>query len=526
MYWWTRAAAAVASGRTIRAGLITTNSITQSQNRALVEAAAESGARIMWAIPDHYWNDGSDDARVRIAMTVLAKDPPSATLVHVDGDAEVISTTRVPRLNTDLTAHADVAQATSVPLRANTGLTSFGFMLNGPGFILEAEEASRLLALGRGHADIIRRYRNGRDIAQRPRNVSLIDFGLRTLEEAQQYPVLLDIVRDRVKPNRDAARRAGVRERWWRFAEARPNLREALEGLPRYIATVETAIRRYFVFLDGDIAPDHMLIALASDDPFVLGVLSSSIHVTWALAAGSRLGIDATPRYNKGPCFEAFPFPDPDETLRDRIGSVAQAIDLHRRTALSSDPCVTMTLMYHVVAKLRSGEVLSAKERDVHIAAACNTLRDLHDQLDELVATAYGWAWPEDSNVVLERLVALHDQRVSEELRGQVRWLRPEFQQRKFADEGRASTPALELEESPAAAHLASIVVPWPTDAIGQIAALRGLATESPVSIDAAMGRFVGAKRDLVERHLETLAILGEVQRMEDGRYVAFTMVA
>ena len=458
-------------------------------------------------------------------MTVVAKDPPSATLVQVDGNAEVVSSTRVPRLNSDLTAHADVAQATSVALRANTGLTSFGFMLNGPGFILEEEEASGLLALGRGHADIIRRYRNGRDIAQRPRNVSLIDFGLRTLEEAQQYPVLLDIVRDRVKPNRDAARRAGVRERWWRFAEARPNLRDALEGLPRYIATVETAIRRYFVFLDGDIAPDHMLIALASDDPFVLGVLSSSIHVAWALAAGSRLGIDATPRYNKGPCFEAFPFPDPDKALRDRIGRVAEAIDLHRRTALSSDERVTMTVMYHVVAKLRTGEALSAKEREVHVSAACNTLRDLHDQLDELVAAAYGWAWPEDTNVVLERLVALHDQRVSEELRGQVRWLRPDFQRHKFSNGAQAPTPSLEFEEDPVTPSVPTPVAPWPPDAVGQITALRGFATEAPVSIERAMERFVGAKRELVERHLETLAILGEVQRLEDGRYVAFSMV-
>lgn len=66
---------------------------------------------------------------------------------------------------------------------------------------------------------------------------------------------------------------------------------------------------------------------------------------------------------------------------------------------------------------------------------------------------------------------------------------------------------------------------PWPKDAVGQITALRQIAGESPINVDAAVKRFSGAKRDLIERHLESLAILGEVQRLDDGRYAAFAMV-
>jgi hypothetical protein len=43
MYWWYRAAACVASGQSIRTGLITTNTITQAQNRILNERAATKG---------------------------------------------------------------------------------------------------------------------------------------------------------------------------------------------------------------------------------------------------------------------------------------------------------------------------------------------------------------------------------------------------------------------------------------------------------------------------------------------------
>ncbi|MEO7521899.1 MAG: DNA methyltransferase, partial [Gemmatimonas sp.] len=216
MFWWQRAATEVATERAIRSGLITTNSIVQSQNRSVIASAGATGARVIWAISDHVWYDGSDDAEVRVAMTVVAKSLLGARLVSVErterirGEVRVVETRDVVRLNSDLSAHADVAGAAGAPLLANSGLMSFGFMLNGAGFILDAKEAERLLDADLRHREIIRPYRNGRDLAQRSRDVSLIDFGLRSENEARQYPVLFDLVKSRVKPARDAARRSGV----------------------------------------------------------------------------------------------------------------------------------------------------------------------------------------------------------------------------------------------------------------------------------------------------------------------------
>jgi hypothetical protein len=42
----------------------------------------------------------------------------------------------------------------------------------------------------------------------------------------------------------------------------------------------------------------------------------------------------------------------------------------------------------------------------------------------------------------------------------------------------------------------------------------------SPLLIDEALQRFTGEKREIVARHLETLAILGELQRLA-SRYHA-----
>jgi hypothetical protein len=253
----------------------------------------------------------------------------------------------------------------------------------------------------------------------------------------------------------------------------------------------------------------------------VLGVLSSSIHVTWALATGARLGIDATPCYNKGVCFEAFPFPDLGNEPREDITRLGERIDAHRAAALTRDERVTITVMYHVVEKLRANEPLTPKERTVHELAACGVLRDLHDELDALVAEAYGWPWPMDREQILERLVALHDERVREEAAGHVRWLRPDYQIPRFGKDVAAPAATLGLPDdagAPAPAPAAA-PVPWPADAVGQLTALQQMANAAPISVDDAVKRFTGAKRDIVERHLETLKLLGELRLAEDGRY-------
>lgn len=518
MYWWYKAAREVAEGRTLRAGLITTQSITQQQNRQVLVDAEVRGAKVTWAIADHYWNDGSDDARVRVAMTVIAKDPPSATLVTVDNEANVVSTVQVPRLNVDLSAHADVPTAASKPLLANEGLSSPGFKLAGAGFIVEGQEAERILKAEPKLGEVLKPYRNGKDFTTHPRNVYLIDFGLMSEAQAKRYPTLYDIVRDRVKPERDAKSNAMLREFWWRLERPREQLREALRGLERYIATPETSKHRLYEFLPSTTAPDNSLIVIPSASAFLLGVLSSIQHATWALAAGSRLGIDGTPRYNKGMCFEAFPFPDPPGRLRERIAEVAERIDAHRKGALARSDKVGMTVMYNVVEKLRAGAELTKAEREVHRLAACATLRDLHDELDRLVAEAYGWPWPEPTANILDHLVELHDRRLEEERAGNVRWLRPDYQWARFAKDETAAVSenaAEVVEQTPPA--------PWPTDAVGQITALRTLTLAGPITVEEAASRFVGARRDLVERHLETLAILGEVMALEGKKYTAAT---
>ncbi len=220
-------------------------------------------------------------------------------------------------LNADLTAHADVTGVAGVALLANEGLSSRGFALHGAGFMLSLRLKPRCCSRRMLDKDIIRPYRHGRDLAGRPRDLFVMDFAVRSEDEAREYPMLFDLVRDRVKPERDANNDRSRAQYWWRFGRTNQQLRAALHGLSRYIATVETSRFRFFTFLDAKVAPDNKLVCIASDDAFHLGVLSSMIHVMWATAAG-ELGVGNDPVYVKTSCFDPFPFPDPHRSYARR----------------------------------------------------------------------------------------------------------------------------------------------------------------------------------------------------------------
>ena len=210
------------------------------------------------------------------------------------------------------------------------------------------------------------------------------------------------------------------------------------------------------------------------------------------------MGVGNDPRYQKATCFDAFPAPDPESRIRSRIADIAERIQQHRLEAMQRDERVTITEMYNVLDALRSGTPLSAKEQAIHRIAACGTLRDLHDDLDALVAETYGWEWPLESDEILARLVALHDARAVEEEAGQVRWLRPSYQRPHFG----ADIEPPELTPTRAEPEIrADQPSQWPTSTVDQIEALQAIIARRPCTVEEAARRFVGARRDMVARH-------------------------
>ncbi|MCC7000983.1 MAG: class I SAM-dependent DNA methyltransferase, partial [Gemmatimonadaceae bacterium] len=507
--WVEISAQSVSSGSTNRAGLITTSSITQRLNRGVIERAQAAGALVIWAAPDHPWSSEADGAAVRVAMTVLGRDASTRRLVRVDEAAAVTEVEIVARVNSDLTGRADIATASAVALKSNDGLAFAGLEPNGEGFVLSPDAARDLIRADPRLSEILKPYLNGRDVADRPRGVYAIDFGVLDEAGARRYPQLFQIVADRVRPVRAANRDRRRRELWWQFGRNNVELREAIGALSRFIVTVKTSRHRLFSFVSG-VVPDSKLNCIASERGDILAVLSSSIHVHWSIAAGGRLGIGNDPTYNKESSFDAFPFPDSPSQSRAQLAVIGERLDSHRQDAIARDPRITMTKMYNVIEKLRTGEPLTPAERTIHELAACGILRDLHDQLDRLVAEAYGWAWPMQKDEILERLVALHDERAEEEKRGLIRWLRPDYQIPKFAPKQLPATLDLQDEPAPkpkrgkkvgadkAPVSTVAAKILWPTTVVDQITVISGLVALRPLDAAGVTESFVSARSDVV----------------------------
>ncbi|WP_349236385.1 DNA methyltransferase [Bosea sp. Tri-44] len=322
MYWWDRAAELLTRPGTKlrRFGLVTTNSITQVFQRRVVQRHLDGKKPIslLLAIPDHPWTKaGKDAAAVRIAMTVAEAGRHEGRLREViskallDSDQpEIALSEQKGRIGADLAIGPDIAGTRE--LLANKGLSSRGVPLHGAGFIVSSQEAGHL-GLGRrpGLEAVIRHYRNGRDLTGRSRGAMVIDLDGQPAEQVRnRFPEVYQHLLLRVKPERDLNNESYRRENWWLFGRRNTDMRSFTANLQRYIATVETAKHRVFQFLDRSILPDNMLVAIGLSDAFHLGVLSSKLHMTWALRTGGWLGVGNDPRYSKSRCFDPFPFPE------------------------------------------------------------------------------------------------------------------------------------------------------------------------------------------------------------------------
>lgn len=525
MHWWDKAALAVRKQGTRRFGFVTTNSITQLFSRRVIAKHLDAKDRVslVLAIPNHPWVDEKHGAAVRIAMTAAAKGKSDGLLLTVTDESaapdriEFISSTDA--ISSDLRIGADVTAARE--LRANERLASRGVPLHGRGFIVEPGSVAFVgQKANSDFPDIVVPYRNGRDLAQRPRGVWVIDtYGLGARELRERYPNAFQHLLTHVKPERDQNRRGHRSERWWLHGEPVEMMRAARRGLARTIVTVETTKHRVFQFMPTTTLADNMLVCIGLDDAYYLGVLSSRIHTPWALAAGARLGVGDDPRYSKSRCFDPFPFPaDVPEPLKDRIRAEAEALDALRKHVLAEHEDLTLTRLYNVLEALRDGSALTEAERDIHDRGLVTLIRRHHDTIDALVAEAYGWPADLSDEQILTRLVALNKERAAEEARGTIRWLRPEYQALGYQP---PITPTLDLGET--AASLPDNVIPWPASLPEQVSAVQSVlaSASAPLAPRDVARAFKGKRVTTVGPVLDALVGIGMARRLSDGRYAS-----
>jgi type II restriction/modification system DNA methylase subunit YeeA len=289
---------------------------------------------------------------------------------------------------------------------------------------------------GRPNTDVVKQWRNGLDLMRRCADMWIVDFGVSMKEnQAALYEEPFNHVRINLQVFRSSNRREAYRDAWWIFGEARPGLRIAIANLKRYIATAQTSKHRAFVWLESQIIPDQQLIVIARDDDTTFGILSSRLHVAWALAVGGRMGKGNDPRYNPTLCFQTFPFPggltpnlNPAHYTNPHAAAIATAAArLNQLRENWLNPPEWVEVVPEVIAGypdriIPKPEFAKAiKERtltnlyNARAKGEVHWLEDAHRALDATVAAAYGWvdyspAMADDE--ILRRLLALNLARV------------------------------------------------------------------------------------------------------------------
>lgn len=350
-------------------GLLATNTIAQGDTRdaALSYMVAEGGC-IYAAHPSLHW---PGTAAVEISVVHVTKGSFRGPAMLSGLPTVVIS----PLL--------EEGESLGEPYElAMTGKLCFrGSDVNGAGFFLTPNEAIPLL-LEPESKTILRQFINAEEINTSPNQEPsrwVINFGERSQEEAQRFPKLFAIIEERVKPERAKNNNKKRREVWWLFDRPKTELYEAICDLPETL--ISASHTKYVAFVLGrtNLVYSHGVNVVASNDYSLFAVLQSSPHEAWARRYGSSL--KDWLRYTPSDCFRTYPFPT------DAPRNVSQL------PTLASVGKAYHTLRRFVMGAMQVGitEVYNRFHDPDESAADIQKLRDLHVEMDQAVAAAYGW---------------------------------------------------------------------------------------------------------------------------------------
>lgn len=430
-FWFAKAWLQIAEGKLKLAGLVSTNSIRGGANREVLNPIVEQGS-IFEAWSDEEWT--VDGAAVRVSLICFAGDE-----IHkpsVDGRT-------VEQIFSDLTANedgVDLTKASLLPANSNTAF--LGTKKGGP-FDLNADEARRFLQMpinvnGKPNSAVLHRRYTGTDLARRPTDRWVIDFGHGvSQQDAALYEGPFAYVLEHVKPLRDVNRREWRRLNYWLHSETAPGWRRGIAPLSRYMATPRVSKYRLFSWLSVTDSLDDGAIAIARDDDTSFGILHSTFHELWSLRMGTSLGVGNDPRYTPSTTFETFPFPEgltPDIPATDyaadprAIAIAGAAARLNELRENWLNPADLVVQVPEVVAgypdRILPKDEAAAKELAKRTLTNLYNARpawldNAHRALDEAVADAYGWGddWragtlPDDE--ILARLFVLNQERASQ----------------------------------------------------------------------------------------------------------------
>ncbi len=384
--------------------LISTNTIAQGDTReGSLDVIISQGGTINHAVRSMKWPGA---AAVEVSLVTIYKAQWKKQIMLDGKKVNFIST------------YLDDAQIIGEPLRlnANENKSFVGHYVFGEGFILEADEAKKLINQSPINKEVLHPYISGFDLNASPTQSAsrwVIQFGERTCEEAKLFHECFQIIEERVKPARlkeDASKYPRMVNEYWKFWMNRRALNNVLAGLNRCLVQAKVSKTHAFCFSSpANIFADKVIV-FAYSDFIAFSILQSSMHENWAWKYSSTMKADRS--YSPSDCFETFPLPQnlsPEQEAK--LEGIGETYYEHRRQLMLSLQ-IGLTKTYNLfhkkdlslsdiekVSKVRGsnppsppfskgGQTSPISEKGYHDILK---LRELHVQMDNAVLSAYGW---------------------------------------------------------------------------------------------------------------------------------------
>ena len=280
-------------------GLLATNTIAQGDTREVgLDQIIGNGLSISRAFPSRPW---PGDAAIEVATIWIWR--------NVWQGSYLLDDIPVAGITSFLNPLSKVVGKPQI-LLLNSGKAFTGSKIYGDGFLLSPEEALFLIEKDIRNRDVLFPYLGGEDFNSQPDQMPtrwVINFHDWDEERAKKYPECYSIVYEKVRPTRASNSNRATREYWWQYERRRPELYLTISQMEWVLFHSFTSKYLCFGFARTGMiyAGPHNIIALQERASFV--VLQSCFHEAWVLEYCSTMRTDI--RYAASDVFETFPFP-------------------------------------------------------------------------------------------------------------------------------------------------------------------------------------------------------------------------
>ena len=366
-------AAEVKQRRSIRCGLVSTNSITQGEQVGVLWSwMMAQGIQIRFAHRTFQWtNDAPGKAAVHCVIVGFGMEEVKAARLFeyadIKGAAHEVA---AKNINPYLVDAPSVALPNRREPICKISPIVFGSMPNdGGGLLLKPEEKAELLAIEPNAAPWIRRFMGAEEFLNNGTRwcLWLKDCPPQTLSRLKEVQRRIDLVRvHRSKSTRQTTKE--LAETPALFGEDRQP-----EGAYLLIPAHSSELRRFIPigFMHNKEIVNNSCLAVPNATTYEFGILSSTMHNAWVRYTCGRLKSDF--RYSAGIVYNNYPWPrDVSEKNLASIKSAAEKVLACRAIFQNCDDPASLAVLYNP-------ETMPIK------------LRIAHKILDIAVDRAYGF---------------------------------------------------------------------------------------------------------------------------------------